>query len=125
MRTVGLALLGVLLISCHTTRMAHDDPRLFADPPDIVKQADAYVLRYRFAEHAFLFTPAARVEDGKLIYFLSATTSTGNPGGKVRLIPIDDPKQLDALKQGGAYWENQDRLIKLEIVDETKSPSGS
>jgi hypothetical protein len=95
------------------------DGRYFAESPRVVVRGDAHVLRWRYGEMGFFFSPSSKVMDGQLLFALQGTSSTGAFAGQYGELPIEDPKQIHALETGGGFWVEPDgRRVPLEIVRE-------
>lgn len=95
---------------------------LFAQPPVVVQRGDGYVLAWTQGEYPFYFFPAYEVRDGRLIFALAATSSSGSLSGRYREMAIEGADNVRALQQGGAFWwerepEPEGTFVKLEIIE--------
>jgi hypothetical protein len=93
------------------------DEAYFSDSPHIAVRAApaSNSLRWRYGTMGFFFVPGAKVVDGQLLFSLQATSSSGNLRGRYGEIPITDPKHIQALQNGGAFWfEQGGKKIRLE-----------
>jgi hypothetical protein len=78
----------------------------FADSPHIAVHTNAatYSLRWQYGSMGFFFQPNARIVNGQLCFCLQATSSSGSLSGRYGEIPLTDPKLIQALQNGGAFW---------------------
>ncbi len=96
------------------------DKTLFQEPPVIVQRAGDYYLSWTQGTDQFFFQPDYRVKDGRLVFALVATSSSGNLAGRYREMKLDGAGAVLALRQGGAYWWERDpeptgTLVPLKI----------
>jgi len=94
------------------------DKEYFSESPHIVVRTNtnAYSLRWRYGGMGFFFQPSSKIVSGQLLFSLQATSSSGSLNGRYGEIPIADPKQIQTLQSGGAYWLEPDgRKIRLEV----------
>ena len=92
------------------------DKQYFMEPPYIAATPDGYNLRWRYGTMGFYFLPASRAEDGRLLFTLYQTTSTGHVPGQYGELPITCEKCIHALQRGGAFWVEPDRReVRLEV----------
>lgn len=95
-----------------------NDPQYFMQKPYLVKDASNYLMKWKYGEMGFYFTPKCKVIDAALLCSLQGTSSTGNRKGKPGEITISDPGQVNALESGGVYWFEPDgKRLKLEIIN--------
>ena len=93
------------------------DKACFGESPHIVARTNGYSLRWRYGTDGFFFQPRSKIVDGQLLFSLQVTSSSGALSGRYGEVPITDPKQIQALKEAGAYWFERDgRKIRLEIT---------
>ncbi len=98
---------------------ASTDKNLFAEPPVVVHRVGGYILSWTYGEWGFVFFPYSKVVDGKLIFTLEASTSTGSRRGQHGEVPIEEASAVAALESGGAWWwEPSGELTRLRVVDE-------
>jgi hypothetical protein len=95
---------------------------LFAEPPVIEHRGSAYLLTWKQGDYPFYFQPSYEVIDGRLVFALAATSSTGDAAGRAREMPIEGAANLAALQRGGAFWWEPEpgprgRLVPLRIVE--------
>lgn len=96
-----------------------NDGQYFAEPPRIIVRDNAHFLRWRYGEMGFYFSPSWKVVEGKLLFALQGTSSSGSLAGEFGEAPIVDAKQVRALEAGGGFWVEPDgRRLPLEIVRE-------
>ncbi len=62
--------------------------------------------------------------DGRLVFVLVATASSGNLAGKYREERIDGDENISALQHGGAYWweakpEPDGTFVRLRMVKQS------
>ena len=93
------------------------DKGYFADRPHIAVHTNTATcgLRWQYGEWGFFFMPESKVINGELCFSLQATSSSGSLRGRYSEIPITDPKKIQALQHGGAFWlgENGEK-VRLE-----------
>src|SRR5262245_54105757 len=104
------------------------DKALFAKPPVVVHRADEFFLAWTQGSHPFFFQPNYRVRDGRLVFALVSTASSGNIAGRPREMKIQGNDNILALRRGGAYWWEREpapggRLVPLEIVEQSAPPT--
>ena len=95
---------------------------LFAKPPVVVHRGQEFFLAWTQGSHPFFFEPEYRPKDGRLVFALVSTASSGNLAGRPREMRIDGKENITALERGGAYWwepepQPHGRLIALAIVE--------
>jgi len=85
--------------------------------PYLVKESSRYLMKWKYGEMGFYFTPKCNVVDSTLFCSLQKTSSSGSRTGKPGEITISDSDQIKALETGGAYWLEPDgKKLKLEVV---------
>ena len=99
--------------SCH-------DTHYFAEPPVVVKNGEEYSLRWHYGSMTFYFEPRYKVKNGALWFSLQGTSSSGAVAGREANMLIEGKNDIEALKQGGAFWWSRDSLVPLAIIVETK-----
>jgi hypothetical protein len=86
------------------------------EPPFIVSTGHGYELCWRYGKMGFYFIPSHTVRDGRLLFSLQATTSSGSRPGTYGSMPISSADEVHALATGGAFWvEPDDQEEKLEV----------
>jgi hypothetical protein len=103
------------------------DKELFAAPPVVVHRGQEFVLAWTQGKNPFFFELEYRVKDGRLVFALVATASSGNLAGRPREMKIDGDANIAALRRGGAYWwepepEPDGRLVPLHLVNQSSLP---
>ena len=98
------------------------DRSLFATPPVVVHRGQDFFLAWRQGSHPFFFQPEYRVKDGRLVFALVSTTSSGNLAGRTREMKIEGEANIVALRRGGAYWwerapRSDGTLVPLGLVE--------
>lgn len=96
---------------------------LFAQPPVVERRGDGYVLTWTQGAYPFYFVPAYQVREGRLVFAVAATSSSGSVAGRHRELVIEGAENLQALQRGGAYWwerepEPEGTFVRLEIIDD-------
>lgn len=81
------------------------DKEFIKTPPSILQIHENYFIVFQYG-NAFWYKPESRVQDSKLIFFVSTTTSTGNTKGRWFLQEIKDSEEVLLIKQGKVFWEN-------------------
>ncbi len=100
------------------------DTALFSAPPVVVHRGEEYFLAWTQGTHPFFFQPNYKAMDGRLVFALVATSSSGNLAGRQQEMKIEDADSLHALQRGGAYWWEREpepggRFVQLKIVDQS------
>ncbi len=100
---------------------------LFSAPPVVVHRGDEYFLAWTQGSHPFFFRPDCRAMDGRLVFALTATSSSGNLAGRHQETKIEGADNLRALQHGGAWWwepapEPDGSLVPLKIVEQYPPP---
>ncbi len=103
------------------------DPSLFAEPPVVERRGSRYVLTWTQGSTPFFFEPASNVMDGRLVFALGATASSGNLAGRPREMPIEGAERADAIRRGGAFWWDPEpkprgAFVPLRVVDAPANP---
>ena len=98
------------------------DEALFAKPPVVVRRGGEFFLAWTQGSHPFFFQPSYQVKDGRLVFALVSTASSGNLAGQPREMKIEGDDNIVALRRGGACWWEREpapdgRLVPLAIVD--------
>ena len=97
------------------------DPALFAAPPVVEHRDAGYFLCWTQGSLPFFFQPDYKVLDGRLVFALVATSSTGSLAGRKRALKIEGRDAIYALQHGGAFWwepEPDGRFVRLRIVEQ-------
>ena len=93
------------------------DKAYFADRPHTAVHTNTatYGLRWRYGTWGFFFQPCAKIVGGQLCFSLQGTSSSGSLSGRYGEIPITDPKLIQTLQRGGAFWlEPGGEKVRLE-----------
>jgi hypothetical protein len=110
------------------------DTSLFSEPPVVERRGKEYFLAWTQGSYPFFFQPDYKAMDGRLVFALVATASSGNLAGRHREMKIEGADSILALLRGGAYWwelepepegrylwelwkPHRSRLVALRIVD--------
>jgi hypothetical protein len=65
----------------------------------------------------FYFQPSSRIEDGHIVFALSATSSSGSQTGKYGELLLGGDRQLNAVRNGGAFWlEPSGEKVPLDVL---------
>jgi hypothetical protein len=101
------------------------DTTLFAEPPVVVRRGEAYSLAWTQGSHPFFFEPSYEAMDGRLVFALVATASSGQLAGRRREMRIEGDDNLAALRRGGAFWWEREpepggRFVELSIVEQER-----
>lgn len=99
-----------------------EDKALFAKPPVVVHRGGEFVLAWTQGSNPFFFQPSYQVKDGRLVFALVSTTSSGNLAGRPREMKIEGEDNISALRRRGACWWEREpapdgRLVPLAIVE--------
>lgn len=98
------------------------DGALFSAPPLVVPRGEGYFLTWRQGSYPYFFQPDYKAMNGRLVFALVATSSSGSLAGRHREMKIEGAENLQALKRGGAYWwerepEPNGTFVPLKIVE--------
>lgn len=116
------------------------DTSLFSEPPVVVRRGEEYFLAWTQGSYPFFFQPDYQAMDGRLVFALVATASSGNLAGRHRELKIEGADNLFALQHGGACWwerepepegrwlwelwkPDRSRLVPLRIVEQAPPPA--
>jgi hypothetical protein len=80
------------------------DTALFSEPPVVVHRDGAYALAWTQGTNPFFFEPSYKAIDGRLVFALVTTASSGNLAGRPRAMTIEGAENIAALEHGGACW---------------------
>jgi hypothetical protein len=94
----------------------------FARPPVVEHRGQQYLLTWTQGEHPFFFQPDYQVINGRLVFAMVATSSSGSLAGRHREMEIQGAENVQALQRQGAFWWNPDpepdgTLVKLQVLD--------
>lgn len=101
---------------------------LFSTPPVVRHRGEEYFLTWTQGSYPFFFQPDYKAMDGRLVFALVATSSSGNLAGRHREMKIEGADNLQALERGGAYWwerepEPNGTFVPLKIVESSPPPA--
>jgi hypothetical protein len=115
---VSIAFGAILAASCVRAGGGYslDDPNYFAQRPYVIGGADQYSLCWRYGTMGFFFQPSSRIVNGKLVFALHGTSSSGALTGRYGKVMISGPDAVGALHSGGAFWLEPDGPeVKLDV----------
>jgi hypothetical protein len=97
---------------------------LFAEPPVVVQRGEQFFLSWTQGSNPFFFKPDYRAMDGRLVFVLASSTSSGNLARQHREMKIEGDENILALHHGGAYWwepepEPDGSFVRLQIVKQS------
>ncbi len=95
------------------------DTSLFSEPPIVERRGERYFLTWTQGSYPFFFEPGYKAMDGRLVFALQATASSGRMAGRHREMRIEGAENLRALERGGAFWwepEPAGSFAPLKIV---------
>ena len=100
------------------------DKALFASPPVVVHRGGEFFLAWTQGSDPFFFEPRYEAREGRLVFALVSTASSGSFAGRGRQMKIDGDDNIRALRRGGAYWwerepEPDGRLVPLKVVEDS------
>jgi hypothetical protein len=101
------------------------DTALFSEPPVVVHRGGEYFLAWTQGTHPYFFQPDYKALDGRLVFVLVATSSSGSLAGRSREMEIKGADNVLALESGGAFWWEREpkpdgRFVRLRFVEESK-----
>jgi len=99
------------------------DTSLFAKPPVVVHRGRDFFLAWTQGSAPFFFEPAYRPRDGRLVFTVVSTSSSGNFAGRPREMRLEGDDNIAALQRGGAYWwerspQPDGTFVPLQIVEQ-------
>lgn len=94
---------------------------LFAAPPFVVQRDHQFFLAWTQGTTPFFFQPDCRPKQGRLVFAVGATSSSGTLAGRPREMKIEGEENIAALTHGGAFWWEPDpppdgTLLPLNII---------
>ena len=93
------------------------DQNHFMEPPRVVATGDRFFLTFTYGSMGFFFEPEYRIDDGKLVFFLSGTSSSGHLTGTSKEIEVIEAKAKDLVRLGQVFWEEPGRvLVPLQVL---------
>jgi hypothetical protein len=100
------------------------DKALFSEPPVVVHRGEDYFVTWIQGSHPFFFQPDYKAMNGRLVFALVATSSSGSLAGRHQEMKIEGAANILALQHGGAYWwerepEPDGRFVQLQIVEQS------
>ena len=94
-------------------RIALADDGYFLESPKIVTTQNRFFLRWRYADKPlFAMYSASKIENGKLVFYIPVTTSTGSESRKLHFEEIKDPAKLLLVSENKVFWEDPDGSLK-------------
>jgi hypothetical protein len=101
------------------------DTALFSEPPVLVHRDQGYFLAWTQGSHPFFFQPEYRAMDGRLVFALVATSSSGSLAGRHQEMKIEGASNVLALQRGGACWWEQEpepngRCVELKLLEQPR-----
>jgi len=98
------------------------DASLFSAPPVVEHRGEEYFLVWTQGSYPFFFQPDYKAMDGRLVFAMVATSSSGSLAGRHREMKIEGADNLQALQRGGAYWwerepEPNGTFVPLKVVE--------
>jgi hypothetical protein len=86
------------------------DTDYYAVSPTIVEYKDNFYLFFKYSKElpCYFMVTRSKIKDGKLIFFLSATSSSGSCCGNEQFEEIKDVAKLVLIKKREVYWLNTD-----------------
>ena len=98
-----------------------NDKDFFSAPPVVVQRGEQFFLSWTQGSNPFFFKPDYKAMDGRLVFVLASSTSSGNLAGRYREVKIDGDVNILALHRGGACWwepepEPDGSFVRLQIV---------
>jgi hypothetical protein len=96
------------------------DNNYFSDTPGIIICHDQYYLKFRYSNdeglHFFMITNS-KIENNKLIFYISATSSSGEMTGKTQYEEIIQNDKISLINRSLVFWEEPDgKLVSIRVV---------
>ena len=90
---------------------------LFAKTPIVERRSDGDFLTWTYGESAFFFQPGYRAIDGRLVFSLQGSSSSGDVRGRRGEVRIEGAENIAVLEAGGAvWWEPDGSYLAIEVV---------
>jgi hypothetical protein len=90
---------------------------LFASEPVVERRVDGACLTWTYGDSAFFFQPGYRSIDGRLVFALQGSSSSGEVRGRRGEVRIEGAEAIAALDAGGAvWWEPDGSYVPIRIV---------
>jgi hypothetical protein len=124
MKNLLIILLLVFISGCsNTSIMSYKDKSYFLESPHIVKVKNKYFLKFQFSDNqnyypAFAMNTWSKIKNNKLLFYIPATTSSGDRSGIIQYEQIINKKKITLLENNSVYWvEPNNTLIKLQVLN--------
>jgi len=96
------------------------DNNYFSGTPGIIIFHDQYFLKFRYSSdeglHFFMITNS-KIENNKLIFYISATSSSGEMTGKTQYEEIIQNDKISLINRSLVFWEEPDgKLVSIRVV---------
>ena len=116
-----IAIFALALSSlCFAGRVSIDDKEYLQSRPYFVKEEGRYFIEWTQGEWPFAFFPDTKISNGKAIFEVKGTSSSGDLRGRIRRDEIKKNKIKSLIDLGEAYWkEPNGTLIRLEFKSES------
>lgn len=98
---------------------------MFAEPPVVVHRGTEYFLAWTQGSNPFFFQPEYKVVEGRLVFALAATSSSGSLAGRHREMRVEGATTIQALERRGACWwerspEPGGTCVQLKLVEQAR-----
>ena len=82
-----------------------------------------FFLAWTQGSHPFFFRPSYEVRDGRLVFALVATSSSGSVAGQPQQMKVEGDDNIAALRRGSAFWWDRDpqpegMLLPLRLIEQ-------
>ncbi len=119
-----LVLFAVLVSGCVSNGpvfSARDDT-MFGSAPVVIRHKSYAVLTWTQGSFPFFFLPQSQIVEGKLVFSVRGSASSGSLAGQMRQVTIETPEELMALDRGVFFWEPEPKprgtLVPIEVQRE-------
>lgn len=118
-------LLGLLVMTgCISTKSiaSLEDKNYFKESPSIITYQDKFFLRFVYTDESFAFFMMcdSKIKNDSLIYYLPATTSSGNLTGKTQFQEIIKENEIEVIKKKRVFWEEPDESYVSMTIEQIK-----
>lgn len=122
--TRGLVLAVVLAAGCVPSGpvFSAQGGSAFASPPVVIRHKSYAVLTWTQGSYPFFYLPESQIVEGRLVFSVRVSASSGSLAGRKREVVIEAPEELMALDRGVFFWEPEPRprghLVRIEVQRE-------
>ena len=98
------------------------DATMFGSAPVVIRHKSYAVLTWTQGSFPFFFLPQSQIVEGKLVFSVRGSASSGSLAGQIRQVTLETPEELMALDRGVFFWEPEPEprgtLVPIEVQHE-------